>query len=278
MSWSWPTLKSGKRVEKDVGEYKTVNAAKKDFEGIKTKVEQLRTMMVTDNASSTSTTNTPTLIPTLIPISARICCDVSSLRNLIEERHESIAAHKQKQTLEKDVNDLKDNREGNITELQCRGEGAAEATVTLRHWSLEQREMDIQMSEKVQVGTGNAARIGDVLASSRNSFEEPREGYSSKSMPKLNERSCLQSTRATAYNIKARTTGHDYMIPWRNTKEPAEDINDMHCLVKLSVLDVLQMFGRAGRPGMETSGVGYICTTEDKLTDYLDAVTAQDPI
>jgi hypothetical protein len=26
---------------------------------------------------------------------------------------------------------------------------------------------------------------------------------------------------------------------------------------------------------METSGIGYICTTEDKLTHYLDAVTAQ---
>jgi replicative superfamily II helicase len=43
----------------------------------------------------------------------------------------------------------------------------------------------------------------------------------------------------------------------------------------LSVLDVLQVFGRAGRPGLETSGEGYICTTEDKLTHYLDAVTAQ---
>ncbi|KIJ30233.1 hypothetical protein M422DRAFT_268283 [Sphaerobolus stellatus SS14] len=39
VSWSWPTLKLGKKVEKDVGEYKTVNAAKKDFEVIKTKVE-----------------------------------------------------------------------------------------------------------------------------------------------------------------------------------------------------------------------------------------------
>ncbi|OJT11666.1 Antiviral helicase SLH1 [Trametes pubescens] len=46
----------------------------------------------------------------------------------------------------------------------------------------------------------------------------------------------------------------------------------------LSVLDVLQVFGRAGRPGMEDSGVGYICTTEDKLTHYLDAVTSQLPI
>ena len=43
----------------------------------------------------------------------------------------------------------------------------------------------------------------------------------------------------------------------------------------LSVLDVLQVFGRAGRPGFETSGEGYICTTEDKLQHYLDAVTSQ---
>ena len=43
----------------------------------------------------------------------------------------------------------------------------------------------------------------------------------------------------------------------------------------LSVLDVLQVFGRAGRPGLESSGEGYICTTEDKLTHYLDAVTSQ---
>lgn len=48
--------------------------------------------------------------------------------------------------------------------------------------------------------------------------------------------------------------------------------------VDLSVLDVLQIFGRAGRPGLESSGEGYILTTEDKLTHYLDAVTSQHPI
>lgn len=46
----------------------------------------------------------------------------------------------------------------------------------------------------------------------------------------------------------------------------------------LSVLDVLQIFGRAGRPGYETSGVGYICTTHDKLDHYLEAIMAQKPI
>jgi len=44
--------------------------------------------------------------------------------------------------------------------------------------------------------------------------------------------------------------------------------------VDLSVLDVLQIFGRAGRPGMESSGEGYICTTEDKLPHYLEVVTS----
>ncbi|KAG6378847.1 Sec63-domain-containing protein [Boletus reticuloceps] len=48
--------------------------------------------------------------------------------------------------------------------------------------------------------------------------------------------------------------------------------------VDLSVLDVLQVFGRAGRPGLETSGEGYICTTNDKLTHYLNAVASQNPI
>ncbi|KAF9222108.1 Sec63-domain-containing protein [Gyrodon lividus] len=48
--------------------------------------------------------------------------------------------------------------------------------------------------------------------------------------------------------------------------------------VDLSVLDVLQVFGRAGRPGLETSGEGYICTTEDKLAHYLNAITSQTPI
>ncbi|KAI6105687.1 Sec63-domain-containing protein [Pisolithus sp. B1] len=48
--------------------------------------------------------------------------------------------------------------------------------------------------------------------------------------------------------------------------------------VDLSVLDVLQVFGRAGRPGLETSGEGYICTLEEKLPHYLEAVTSQTPI
>ena len=48
--------------------------------------------------------------------------------------------------------------------------------------------------------------------------------------------------------------------------------------VDLGILDVLQIFGRAGRPQFEDVGIGMICTTIDKLPHYLTAVTDQLPI
>ncbi|KAI9006624.1 Sec63 Brl domain-containing protein [Phycomyces nitens] len=48
--------------------------------------------------------------------------------------------------------------------------------------------------------------------------------------------------------------------------------------VDLSILDVLQIFGRAGRPQYETHGVGYILTTHDKIAHYVSAITQQHPI
>lgn len=48
--------------------------------------------------------------------------------------------------------------------------------------------------------------------------------------------------------------------------------------VDLGILDVLQIFGRAGRPQFQATGIGFICTTQDKLQHYLTAVTQQQPI
>ncbi|TAQ85230.1 hypothetical protein B7494_g6447 [Chlorociboria aeruginascens] len=48
--------------------------------------------------------------------------------------------------------------------------------------------------------------------------------------------------------------------------------------IDLGILDVLQIFGRAGRPQYQDTGIGMICTTHDKLSHYLQAVTAQVPI
>lgn len=46
----------------------------------------------------------------------------------------------------------------------------------------------------------------------------------------------------------------------------------------LGILDVLQIFGRAGRPQFQDSGIGFICTTHDRLDHYMRAVTEQQPI
>ena len=48
--------------------------------------------------------------------------------------------------------------------------------------------------------------------------------------------------------------------------------------VDLGILDVLQIFGRAGRPQFQATGIGFICTTHDRLDHYLSAVTQQQPI
>ncbi|KAI0117220.1 Sec63-domain-containing protein [Daldinia grandis] len=48
--------------------------------------------------------------------------------------------------------------------------------------------------------------------------------------------------------------------------------------IDLGILDVLQIFGRAGRPQFEDTGIGMICTTQDKLDHYRRSVTAQQPI
>ncbi|KAL3683377.1 hypothetical protein R1sor_001399 [Riccia sorocarpa] len=47
---------------------------------------------------------------------------------------------------------------------------------------------------------------------------------------------------------------------------------------ELGILDVMQIFGRAGRPQFDTSGEGIIITTHDKLSHYLRLMTHQLPI
>ncbi|CCM04831.1 uncharacterized protein FIBRA_07024 [Fibroporia radiculosa] len=80
---------------------------------------------------------------------------------------------------------------------------------------------------------------------------------------------CCTATLAWGVNLPA----HAVIIKGTEVYDSAKG-----SFVDLSVLDVLQVFGRAGRPGLETSGVGFICTPQDKLSHYLDAVTSQNPI
>ncbi|KAH9490921.1 activating signal cointegrator 1 complex subunit [Bulinus truncatus] len=48
--------------------------------------------------------------------------------------------------------------------------------------------------------------------------------------------------------------------------------------VDLGILDVMQIFGRAGRPQFDTFGHGTIITSHDKLSHYLSLMTRQNPI
>jgi activating signal cointegrator complex subunit 3 len=48
--------------------------------------------------------------------------------------------------------------------------------------------------------------------------------------------------------------------------------------VDIGILDVLQIFGRAGRPQFDKSGHGTIITSHDKLSHYLSLLTNQFPI
>ncbi|WWD03969.1 hypothetical protein V865_002029 [Kwoniella europaea PYCC6329] len=80
---------------------------------------------------------------------------------------------------------------------------------------------------------------------------------------------CCTSTLAWGVNLPA----HAVVIKGTQVYD-----SNKGSFMDLSVLDVLQIFGRAGRPGYETSGVGYICTTQDKLDHYLHTIMAQHPI
>ncbi|KAH8915667.1 Sec63-domain-containing protein [Atractiella rhizophila] len=80
---------------------------------------------------------------------------------------------------------------------------------------------------------------------------------------------CCTSTLAWGVNLPA------YAVVIKGTQiyDSSKGSN-----VDLSILDVLQIFGRAGRPQYESQGVGYICTSQDKLDHYVTAVTQQIPI
>ncbi|CAK8672120.1 unnamed protein product [Clavelina lepadiformis] len=52
----------------------------------------------------------------------------------------------------------------------------------------------------------------------------------------------------------------------------------MGSFVDLGILDVMQIFGRAGRPQFDKTGEGTIITTYDKLSKYLALLTRQNPI
>src|ERR1700753_4492161 len=80
---------------------------------------------------------------------------------------------------------------------------------------------------------------------------------------------CCTATLAWGVNLPAAA------VVIKGTQVYSADVGKF---VDVGILDVLQIFGRAGRPQFQDSGVGFICTTHDKIQHYLSAVTQQQPI
>lgn len=80
---------------------------------------------------------------------------------------------------------------------------------------------------------------------------------------------CCTSTLAWGVNLPARTV----IIKGTNIYSAEKG-----SYIDLDILDVLQIFGRAGRPQFDNEGEGIIITEHDKMTHYISLLTHQIPI
>ncbi|KAF8897419.1 Sec63 Brl domain-containing protein [Infundibulicybe gibba] len=145
--------------------------------------------------------------------------------------------------------------EGNIDDFSCE---------THPQWSIFRRNIGESRNKEMKqlFDRGFGIHHAGMLRSDRNMMERMFEARAIKVL-------CCTATLAWGVNLPA----HAVIIKGTQVYDSSKG-----AFVDLSVLDVLQVFGRAGRPGLETSGEGYICTTEDKLAHYLDAILSQNPI
>ncbi|EJT52818.1 RNA helicase [Trichosporon asahii var. asahii CBS 2479] len=145
-------------------------------------------------------------------------------------------------------------------------EGALDVFDTRDHPKFQLYRRDVgtsrnkEMKELFDYGFG--IHHAGMLRSDRNMMERMFEDNAIKVL-------CCTSTLAWGVNLPAHAVIIKGTQVYDSNKGSFQD---------LSVLDVLQIFGRAGRPGYETSGVGYICTTQDKLDHYLYSIMSQQPI
>ena len=80
---------------------------------------------------------------------------------------------------------------------------------------------------------------------------------------------CCTATLAWGVNLPA----HGVIIKGTNVYNAEKG-----AMQDLSILDVLQIFGRAGRPQFEDSGTAYILTAHERLQHYITSMTHQFPI
>ncbi|KAI5477077.1 DNA/RNA helicase, DEAD/DEAH box type [Pseudohyphozyma bogoriensis] len=131
-------------------------------------------------------------------------------------------------------------------------------------WGTFKRDMGSSRNREMKelAETGFGIHHAGMLRSDRNITERMFEANVTKVL-------CCTATLAWGVNLPA------YAVVIKGTQ--LYD-SGKGAFVDLSILDVLQIFGRAGRPQYEDQGVGYICTTSDKLDHYVQAIAQQHPI
>ncbi|TFK29365.1 activating signal cointegrator 1 complex subunit 3 [Coprinopsis marcescibilis] len=145
-------------------------------------------------------------------------------------------------------------------------EGNSDAFLCDEHpqWSQFRTEVGKSRNKEMKFLFDNGFGIhhAGLLRSDRNIMERLFESRAIKVL-------CCTATLAWGVNLPA----HAVIIKGTQVYDSSRG-----AMTDLSVLDVLQIFGRAGRPGLESSGEGYICTTDDKLHHYLEAANSSLPI
>lgn len=180
------------------------------------------------------------------------------LQELIEQGHQvMIFVHARKETVKTSYGMRDLCREEGILDLLSEARDQANPD-NFRREIAESRNREL----KELFETGFGIHHAGMLRKDRNLSERLFEAGVTRVL-------CCTSTLAWGVNLPA------YAVLIKGT-----DIYDASLgrFSDLSILDVLQIFGRAGRPQYEKVGVGYIITSHDKLSHYIDAITSQHPI
>ncbi|KAJ2047917.1 putative steryl acetyl hydrolase mug81 [Coemansia sp. RSA 922] len=186
----------------------------------------------------------------------RVCYD--RVQRLVAAGHQvMVFVHARKDTV-KTAEALREHAmtDGTLDQFKPPEDTTTDLRLTGRVAKSHNREMKQLLSD------GFSIHHAGMLRSDRNLVEE----LFSKGLVRV---LCCTSTLAWGVNLPA------YAVVIKGTQ-----VYDSQkgAFVDLSILDVLQIFGRAGRPQYETHGVGYILTMHDRLAHYVSAITMQHPI
>eukprot|EP00057_Strongylocentrotus_purpuratus_P015645 XP_011670119.1 PREDICTED: activating signal cointegrator 1 complex subunit 3-like [Strongylocentrotus purpuratus] len=179
------------------------------------------------------------------------------VRNLVDQGHQVMVFVFARNATVKSAIDLRDRAIANNESKMFSAEENEEYEAAREE---VQKSRNRQLKELFDVGFG--MHHAGMLRQDRNLVER----YFAAGLIKV---LCCTSTLAWGVNLPA----HAVIIKGTQFYDP-----DKSKFEDIGILDVLQIFGRAGRPQYDTFGEGYIITAINKLVHYLKLMMDQTPI